>query len=315
MSAVKQLSKNHDEALVQRVREIMAAERLSQAAVSTQVGVHYTRFSQWLNRKYPGDVEGIQNNVRRWLDSRAAEAELTEQLPTAPAFCDTPSSQAVMAALSFAQIAGSIACIYGGAGVGKTTTIRRYQENNPNVWVLAATPSTARPGPVLYRICQTLGVRVSTQVHAMETNIVDRIRDTRGLLVIDEAQHLCHRALDQVRAIHDTTGIGVVLAGNEIVYSQMTGGKRAPGFAQLFSRIGKRVYLDKPRIGDVDTLLDAWGITERKAREYCRLIGRRPGALRGLTQTLRIATMFAAGAGEALELNHIKAAWADLGGE
>ncbi len=62
---------------------------------------------------------------------------------------------------------------------------------------------------ILTRIAQTLGIRTTGAVHVIEANIVERVRETRGLLVIDEAQHLTHRALDAVRSIHDAAGIGL----------------------------------------------------------------------------------------------------------
>lgn len=48
-------------------------------------------------------------------------------------------------------------------------------------------------------------------------------------------------------------------------------------------------------------------------RALARGIARRPGGLRGLTKTLRLASMFADGV--ALAEAHLRAAWRDLGGE
>ena len=68
--------------------------------------------------------------------------------------------------------------------------------------------------------------------------------------------------------------------------------------------------------GDRLALLDAWHIQEKSARQLCLGIGRRPGALRGLSQTLRLASMFAATTGAARPTaEHIRDAWHDLGGE
>ncbi len=83
------------------------------------------------------------------------------------------------------------------------------------------------------------------------------------------------------------------------MYSQLTGGQRQAGFAQLFSRVAKRVRLSRAKDADVLALLDAWRIDDAEARQLCLGIGRRPGALRGLSQTLRLASMFAATSGAA----------------
>lgn len=316
---VTQLDKTrgqHDDALISEVRQIMDAETLSQTALSQVTGVGKARLSQWLNGVYKGNVAAVEESIRRWLDSRQASAALEGQMPTAPEWVETPSARAVLSALSFSQMAEAVSVVYGGAGVGKTTTIARYKNQAPNVWVVSATPAVSAPGPILTRIAQTLGIRSTGPVHVVEANIIERVRETRGLLVIDEAQHLTHRALDAIRSIHDAAGIGLALVGNEIVYSQLTGGSRSVGFAQLFSRVAKRVRLSRAKDADVLALVDAWQIQDKEARQLCLGIGRRPGALRGLSQTLRLASMFAASNGIARPgVEHIRDAWQDLGGE
>lgn len=298
-----------------RVREVMEAEGLTQSELSQLTGVNKARISRWLNNKYTGDNEAIEADVRRWLESRQAAAELESQMPAAPDWVETASARAVRSALSFAQMAEAVSVVYGGAGVGKTLTIRQYREESPNVWLVTATPATSSTGALLKRIAQALGMRTTGTVDTLETALIERMRDTRGLLVIDEAQHLTHRALDAVRSIHDAADVGLALVGNEVVYSQLTGGNRAVGFAQLFSRVAKRVRLARAKDADVLAILDAWGINDKNARKFCLNIGKRPGALRGLSQTLRLASMFAAGSGGALATEHIRDAWADLGGE
>jgi hypothetical protein len=306
----------NEQTLQSKVRAVMDAEGLSLTGLSQLTGVGKTRLSQWLKDKYPGDNAAIEADIRRWLESREAASALDGQMPTAPEWVETPTARAVLSALSFAQMAEAVSVVYGGAGVGKTTTIRRYRQQAPNVWVVTATPAVSAPGPILTRIAQTLGIRTTGAVHVIEANIIERVRETRGLLVIDEAQHLTHRALDAVRSIHDAAGIGLALVGNEIVYSQLTGGSRSVGFAQLFSRVAKRVRLSRAKDTDVTALLQAWGITDKEARQLCLGIGRRPGALRGLSQTLRLASMFAAASGtNRPTVEHIRDAWQDLGGE
>ncbi len=306
----------HDIDLISQVKRIMEEEGLSQTQVSGLTGVGKARLSQWLNGVYAGNVAAIEADIARWIESRQVAADVIGQLPAAPAWVETPTARQVLSALSFAQMAEAVSVVYGGAGVGKTSAIAQYQRKAPNVWVVTATPAVSAPGSILTRIAQTLGIRTVGAVHVIEANIIERVRETRGLLVIDEAQHLTNRALDAVRSIHDAAGIGVALVGNEIVYSQLTGGSRSVGFAQLFSRVAKRVRLSRAKDADVLALVDAWRIEDKEARQICLSIGKRPGALRGLSQTLRLAAMFASMAGAARPgVEHLRDAWQDLGGE
>lgn len=307
----------HNEDLITEVRAIMDGESLSQTQISGLTGVGKARLSQWLNGVYTGNTVAVEADILRWLDSRKEAAALDSRMPAAPEWVETPTARAVLSALSFSQMAEAVSVIYGGAGVGKTTALSKYQSRAPNVWVVTATPAVSAPGPILTRVAQALGLRTSGAVHVVEANIIERMRETRGLLIIDEAQHLTHRALDAIRSIHDAAGVGLALVGNEIVYSQLTGGSsRSVGFAQLFSRIAKRVRLSRAKDADVIALLDAWQIDDKDARQLCLGIGKRPGALRGLSQTLRLASMFSAAAGAGRPgVEHIRDAWADLGGE
>lgn len=296
------------------VRVEMASGGLSQARSANEIGISDSALSQWLAGKYRGDVDAVEAKVSRWLEARTERAKLTASLPTAPAWVETTTARRILAGLSYAQMAGDIAVVYGGAGLGKTKAARHYAAGHPNVWVATMTSSTNTLGPCLERIAVACGLRPSnTRAFRIEADLVERLEETNGLLIIDEAQHLNTRAIEALRGLHDATGVGLAIMGNEVIYSRITGGRRSAEFAQLFSRIGKRVRLTRPRKDDVESLLDAWGITGREEREAVLEIARSPGALRMVTKALRLATLFAKG--ESVQLRHIRAAWRDLGGE
>ncbi len=300
------------------IRELVKAEMdrsgMTQKQIAEEVGTSTTRLSQWLSGKYGGDVEGMNEEMRSWLRSKSKEATNANQLPQPPSWIPTPTAKRVLASLAYAQMAADIAIVYGGAGVGKSCTAKHYRSNNPNVWIATMTPSTANVATCIDRIAQSVGIQDFIWGAAKkEAAVIGRIADTGGLLVIDEAQHLSTPALEVVRSLHDAAEIGLVLMGNEQVYSQMTGGgSRQAHFAQLFSRIGSRTRLNKPNQDDIHQLMEAWAVPA-DARAYCLKIGQQPGALRYLTKTLRFASMMAHGDRQPLNTDHIKAALMSLG--
>lgn len=298
------------------VAAIQADRRLSQTAMAKEIGISGTAMSQWLNGNYPADPTGLEQSIARWVDAYRERQLQAQALPAAPAWVSTPSAERVIAALGYAQVAGDIAIVYGGAGLGKTTAIEHYQISSPNVW--HATMTSATPGvvPALEEVADAVGLReIGGGAAKVQRAIIRRIQGTQGLLVIDEAQHLGVAALDAMRALHDTTGIGLALVGNEAVYARMTGGNRAAYLDRLFSRIGKRVRLVRPTQADVSALIDAWSIQPRACRQLLQDIAAKPGGLRGLTKVLRLASMFARGADREVSCDDIRAAWRDLGGE
>lgn len=299
-----------------QIRQLMDSDkRLSQAKIAKQADMSPTTLSQWLSGTYAGDNAAIEKKLQLWVDTTQAARARADVMPAAPDYVATPTAERVIAALRYAQVAGDIACVYGGAGLGKTTGILRYRTAAPNVWHATMTPASASVVPALEEIAEAVGVSNTvggaTRLHRA---ICRRIANAGGLLVIDEAQHLSVAALDQVRSIHDATGVGIALVGNESVYARMTGGNRAAFLDRLFSRIGKRVRLVKSTQGDIEALLDAWGIDDDKCRAQLVDIATKPGGLRGLTKVLRLASMHAMAATRALCCDDVRAAWRELGG-
>lgn len=295
-----------------RARSAMARAGLSQAKAAQAIGISDSALSTWFAGKYGADERGLEARILRWLDSLAERSKWRDGMPEAPGWVETPSSRRVLAALAYAQAAGDLAVIYGDAGAGKTLTARHYAATRANAWVATMTATCRGVCPCLERTAHALGLRPRfTGAARTEADIVARLTDTEGLLVVDEAQHLDTRALEALRGIHDATGVGLAILGNELVYARITGGRRAAEFAQLFSRIGKRVRLGRPTKGDLEAFLDAWGIAAG-ARPQLRKIGLQPGALRSVGKALRLAHMFAGG--EPVGESQVRAAWRELGG-
>ena len=108
--------------------------------------------------------------------------------------------------------------------------------------------------------------------------------------------------------------LGAALVGNEGVFSRMAGGRGAERLDRLFSRVGKRLALRQSSEADVISLVKAWGILDAKCHPTLLEVARRPGALRGLTKVLRLASMNAAADNRDVCCEDVRAAAAELGG-
>jgi hypothetical protein len=288
--------------------------RLSQSAVAREAGLSAATVSQWMAGKYAGDNVAIEKKLLLWLEAHLAREAEASQLPPGPGYVPTHTAERVSSALRYAQLAGDIAVVYGGAGLGKTCAIEHFRQRAPNVWVATMSPATRGVVTCLQRVCDALGMpNLAGGAATLDRAIARRVRDTRGLLVIDEAQHLTAEALDQVRSIHDETGIGVALVGNETVYARMTGGIRAPYLDRLHSRIGKRVRLQRATEADIDDLISAWGVQDSACRSLLVDIATKPGALRGLTKCMRLASTYAKALKRAVCCADVKKASRELG--
>lgn len=304
-----------DSALREQIKGAMAADkRLSQVTVSKEAGISAATLNQWLGVKYGGDNEAVDAKLRLWLEAYQARQANARAMPASPTYVPTPTALRVLSALSYAQMAGDIAVAYGAAGVGKTTACRQHREANPSVWIATMSPATSGVVTALQEVAEALGLDAGGGARVVAKRIARRVDGTHGLLIVDEAQHLSVAALDELRGIHDATGVGMALVGNEGVFARMAGGRNAAQLDRLYSRVGKRMRVAQATEEDIRTLIDAWGVMDTKCHSTLMRIARGAGALRTLTKVLRLASLYAQAETRAVSPEDVRAASAELGG-
>lgn len=304
------------DALRRHLAAYLAQAGMSQDKAGKEIGISTSALNQFLQGKYKGDNEVVAEKVLRWLASR--ERKTSAAAPFVDSgYTETETSKKIMSVLTFSQSVADFCVVYGGAGVGKTTVAKHYRSMNPNVWLATMAPDCSTVPAVLDEVSIAFGISNDKCVASsrLRREIVKKMRGTGGLLIVDEAQCLNTSGIEIIRSLYDgaEAECGVVLCGNESVYSKITGGVRAASFAQIFSRVGKRLKLTKPTSLDVEAIANQYGITGQKELAILKGIGEKPGALRGLVKTLRLAAMFAESGTPSHE--HIAAAWRDLSGE
>lgn len=295
------------EAVRARLKTELATSELSGAEAAKMIGLGGSTLLAWLGGKYAGDNGKVAKLVATWLEARPVQVRV--QMTHAPVcFTATPTAKAFVAVLETAQFAPDVVVIAGGAGVGKSTTCRHYAATHRNVWMVTAQPAVASDFAVVERLCVLLGVREYSPA-ARSAALEHKMAGSNGLIIVDEAQHLRTAAIEQLRSFHDLAGVGLALVGNESVYARIDGGGRRSEFAQLFSRVGMRVRRPKPYREDIEALLDAHEVAGDAERKLLKAVASKPGALRGMVKTIRVARMLASGAEEEFGVQHVRAAW------
>lgn len=299
-----------------KLRAAMKADSsITQASLSRQISISESRVSQWIGGKYPGDNAEITRKVEQWLQARETKAARAQTMPAAPSYVATPTSERVIVSLRYAHFAADMALVYGQSGLGKTEAVLQYQKTVPNVFVATMTPSSASLVPALQVIAEAVGAASdSGGAQNIHRAICKRLRNTNGLLIIDEANHLSVPALEQIRSIYDDVKIGVALVGNKEILERMTSGHHAKNLDRLYSRIGKRDSFTKCTKEDALNILDAWGVKDAECRRQLTDIASKPGALRTMSKVLRLASMYAAAESRPLSLADVRAAGRELAG-
>lgn len=262
---------------------------------------------------YSGNRAKYAGMIAIYRQTLAAQADINVDLPEKPGYFETPTSKAFTQYLHWGQ-RGRIVLVVSGAGLGKTETAKQFQVNNAGTWIATMTPSTSGIMPMQQRVLKALGEKHAVGSPAgLSEMICDVLRKRKhGLLIVDEAQHLSIKALEEIRSWYDETGVGIALMGNERVQQSIDGVSRAADFAQLFSRIGLRLIRPTAMAGDAEAVAAAWNVTDPGMIDFLRQIVMRPGAIRGATFALEVAHMLAVAQNTKVNTLHLKKAFAQL---
>lgn len=291
------------------IRALVESGKVTYSQIAREASPSAAAISGFMNGTYNGDNGKVERALSAWL----ANWHEKTQFPEPPRFIETPTVKQIWTAFKYAQLTECIGVICGNPGVGKSEAAREYRRQNNNVWMITITPSCASVLECLTELAYELSMNDAPRRKGpLSRALRRRLEGTQGLIIIDESDHLPAEALEELRLLQEATRVGLVLMGNHRVYSNMTGGNRTVEFARLFSRIAKRIAINKTKKADVSAIADAWHITGESERELLQRIAQKPGALRILNHSLRLAAMTAHGRGEQVNEGHIVDAFRDL---
>ncbi|PSU46638.1 DNA transposition protein [Photobacterium frigidiphilum] len=276
-----------------RIRALTESKVVSASQIAKEISVSPATLSQILNGSYKADPTKMIEKLNQWLRMR----EQRNATPSKdPGFVMTPTAKQLTDDMMYAQVTESIVVIFGASGVGKSEALREYKRSNNNVWMITSSPSRSSLTECLYELAMELGLDDAPRRKGPLSRVIrNRLIGSEGLVVIDEADHLDYPTLEELRILQEETAIGMVLVGNNKVYTQLTGGRRNEDFARLFSRIAKKRGIHKTKQSDVRAIADAWNVNGESERGLMLQISERPGGLRLLSKTLKLAAMFAKG--------------------
>lgn len=219
----------------------------------------------------------------------------------------------IMMAVSFAEAAGDISLIYGDAGLGKTISLKKYISSHSDVIYIELKDCDKSTKGVCEKILSCIGKEQRGVDRVLVDAIVDYLTTNPKLIIIDEAQHLSIRALENLRAINDSTETGIVLCGNPTVYDRMHGRGQAH-FAQLYSRIGIRRHIIEPSLEDITAIFESYNL-DKESLLYLHKLALQRGGIRNCVKVLNIALRFRRDEKEPLNIDYLQSAYQLRNGE
>lgn len=216
-----------------------------------------------------------------------------------PMFCQTSVAVRMGAVCSCCKQDSDMGIIVGASGLGKTEFLKEMKRLDREMIMVTGDPTARSLGAILLLISKLLpGVsRGACTNSAFMLNIIDYLRGSGRLLVIDEAHFLSWEAFETVRKIYDATGIGLVFVGQQRMYDAMRGGSRKSLlWDQIFSRVGIRCHFKGDiQMEDVSMIVNRFyssGLC-KKSMEYLHSKANGPGKFRAMVKLLQRAQRLA----------------------
>lgn len=231
----------------------MEKEQLSQSLVGRSLGVSGATVSQYLSSKYQGDVDGLDERVRQYLDTEAARAEHM-RLPQIPVV-HTTAFVAVTNGIQKAVQKKALVSVTGKPGVGKTTAIKEYIRTHSSA-ISIDVHRGYNSRDLFSDLCEALSLPVKGTLHSQLKRVVEKLNGSGRLIIVDQAEYLPQMALDMLRSVRDFAGIPIVLVGLPVLNEIIQGDKR--NFSQFSSRMHLRIKADGLTAKDEEAIIRAY---------------------------------------------------------
>lgn len=198
-----------DVALIERIRAWMAERSYSQASLARLSRISASSINQILKGNYATSPAKLLANI----DSAMRNFDEGGTDSSTPV--ETSMYKLAFSACGMARRYRNFAVLTGFVGTGKTYALKRYARANPNTHLIEATPTMTPQSLVRLLSRVVLGVDAKGSMDDKFRSVVDALRNTDSLLIVDEAETLTPHQLHTLRRLRDLANVGIVLAGTE----------------------------------------------------------------------------------------------------
>ncbi|WP_034157900.1 AAA family ATPase [Sphingomonas sp. ERG5] len=272
--------------------------------------IPFSTISMFGTEKYQGDYQNIARKVFAFKQKVDSQEQRTNTILAKPDYVEIPTSRRLTILLEMALM-GRVVVAAMGSGTSKTMAAEHFQKcMGETVYLVTLRESTGDLMWMIRSVMRQLRLRPNGNSKAqLSEQIIDHVRGSKSLIIFDEANFLTLRSIEEIRAWHDATGVGIALLGNEELEKRLRGGRMSHQYARIVRRIRKLYVQDLLAEEDITPFLDAAGIDDPKSRRLLIEVGTAAGhgGLGEVQQILEDAHMLAIGEDKALEYEHVHA--------
>lgn len=295
------------EAIMARIRDMQTAG-IKGHQMAVESGVPRAELEAWIKGERKEETTDLLSD---WIEG--IDEELTSKSKD---LVRTPTTVRILSAFEKAREPKGrdgrrgIAAVYGASGTGKTAAAQWLEGVDKGVVHIQVGDERTFIKIVLTIIAKRNKYGVAHRNESAMEILLQHF-GPGDLIILDHAHLIRTSVIEQLTVFPDTHGIAIALLGNLDGYKKLVDMKTK----QIMSRIGGAlVHIAIPSEEDVDAVLEAEGITGRKEREFCAIIGCQDGGMRYLYETLWEARKLQRAAGSSrLDVRYLKLGAANAG--
>lgn len=221
-----------------KLNEFLDAFNISASSFAKAIGVSAATISQIRSENYKGDVKSVSEKIEKYINNFSKNSPNPIPKDEIYQSADLNTARYI---IESAVNEREMALIYGMAGSGKTTILKEYEKSTPNAILIEATAHTNARALILFLIAK-LKIETKGDLDARLRTLCAYLKNADKVILIDEAEHLPLRALEDLRRIHDFSGVALILCGTEVLLRNLIG--KSEKFSQLYSRIGSKYVME-----------------------------------------------------------------------
>jgi hypothetical protein len=239
---------------VRKLVESMSTQGVTRRFIADEAGYSASALSSWMKGTYGkgGEDRTFEISLRSALE-RILQKRFFSGNRDARKFrrVNTSVAESVFLAAKSCQHQGLMGLITGNGGRGKSTAAEMYAASHSGVTYVQTSPFMTKKH-LMSAIAEPLDVSAKSSYDLL-VGICEKMRQSKSLVIIDEAEHLSLDILDAVRQINDWSGAGILFIGQEPFYTMLAKARKSHEY--LVDRFKLRMRVSNLGLSDVKMLV------------------------------------------------------------
>jgi len=206
--------------IIQRCQQLIKDTDYTQAAIARELNLSNSTISELLRNRWKG-TNGDKHlaRIHNWIELTARRDSIIRSRE----FVKTAVAHEILTVAGVVAETCQMGLIFGPARIGKTFTLRAIEGDQVfgAPVLITVDESTTRPFALCRSICERFDVSRSGTFDVVFRRLTARLKDTKRMLMFDEADLASYPALEMIRHLHDATGCPVLFSGKPKIYEHL----------------------------------------------------------------------------------------------